>query len=37
MPNKYPPEVRERATGMALDRLPDYPSVGPRVETVAAN
>ena len=26
MPNKYPLEVRERATRMALDRLPDYPS-----------
>jgi transposase len=26
MPNKYPLEVRERATRMALDRLPDYRS-----------
>ncbi len=26
MPIKYPLEVRERATRMALDRLPDYPS-----------
>jgi transposase len=26
MPNKYPLEVRERATRMALDRLTDYPS-----------
>ena len=26
MPNKYPLEVRQRATRMALDRLPDYPS-----------
>jgi transposase len=27
MPNKYLREVRERAIRMALDRLPDYPSV----------
>jgi transposase len=27
MPNKYPLEVGERATPMALDRLPDYPSL----------
>jgi transposase len=26
MPIKYPLEVRERATRMALDRLPDYQS-----------
>ena len=26
MPIKYPLEVRERATRMALDRMPDYPS-----------
>ena len=26
MSNKFPLEVRERATWMALDRLPDYPS-----------
>jgi hypothetical protein len=26
MPNRHPLEVRERATRMALDRLPDYPS-----------
>lgn len=26
MPNKYPLEARQRATRIALDRLPDYPS-----------
>jgi transposase len=26
MPKKYPVEVRERATRMDPDRLPDYPS-----------
>jgi hypothetical protein len=26
VPNNYPLEVRERATRMGLDRLPDYPS-----------
>jgi transposase len=26
MSNRHPVEVRERATRMALDRLPDYPS-----------
>ena len=27
MPKKFPPEVRDRAVRMTLDRLSDYPTV----------
>ena len=27
MPKQFPPEVRDRAVRMVLDRLSDYPSV----------
>ncbi len=27
MPKQFPPEVRDRAVRMTLDRLPEYPSV----------
>ncbi len=35
MPKKYPAEVRDRATRMALDRLGDYPSIWATAQAVA--
>ena len=37
MPNKYPLEVRQRATRMALERLPDYPSPWPARRDLGEN
>lgn len=35
MPKKFPPEVRERAVRMTLDRLPDYASVSAAAHAIA--
>ncbi len=35
MPKNFPPEVRDRAVRMVLDRLSDYPSVNATCKVVA--